>query len=618
MQQQQQQQQQLQAALVGILGELKSERTFGGKANNIDRKSIGGPPDWDSAQEHGFTEWQIKLTAWLVNQDERAMDWLNMARDSPGQIGTANLDRHNFENDQVRDSCKKLNAMLYNILVTKLRGEAFNIVTSVRDGCGFEGWRLLTKRYQPRTPATKRALLKSIFNMKSAKKVEEIENNLLKVEEIFTRYETMSDNTLPEDIKTVILIELCTPDLKEHLEFSSKDVSYKETREAVMAYVERKRSDPFLAMEVGNQEKSVTEEYTTFWSTDGNASGENPEVNYWGWKGKGGGGPKGKGKGHWKGGPKGSGQPKGGGAPDKGGGKGKGGKAAEFQGNCHWCGKWGHPANRCADKDVYMEWVRSVNGKGGVKEPTPQEAYGVGCQHPSESQGGVSSLETPERSMLICSVGKSQVKVQNRFAVLESQDEDVGGTVTSGAGEREVDPRGTAVPEKKKLPETWQPVQAKRWTKKLEINSFERDLPSQVNSVGGDQYMEITIDSGAAENVMPERMAPKVPVQYSEEQAAGVVYTAANGEIMPNRGKKLVPFTTTEGQHKMANMQVTDVNRVLMSVAKVCDAGHSVLFTRAGGVITNLQSGEETKFRRENNVYRMTVKLDNAGFPRQG
>ena len=100
--------------------------------------------------------------------------------------------------------------------------------------------------------------------------------------------------------------------------------------------------------------------------------------------------------------------------------------------------------------------------------------------------------------------------------------------------------------------------------------------------------MEITIDSGAAENVMPERMAPKVPVQYSEEQAAGVVYTAANGEIMPNRGKKMVPFITKEGQHKMADMQVTDVNRVLMSVAKVCDAGHSVLFTKTGRVIKNL------------------------------
>ena len=77
--------------------------------------------------------------------------------------------------------------MLYNILVTKLRGEAFNIASSVRDACGLEAWRLVMKRYEPRTPGTKRALLKSLFNMKAARKVEEIEKNLLRVEEIYSR-----------------------------------------------------------------------------------------------------------------------------------------------------------------------------------------------------------------------------------------------------------------------------------------------------------------------------------------------------------------------------------------------------------------------------------------------
>ena len=113
-------------------------------------------------------------------------------------------------------------------------------------------------------------------------------------------------------------------------------------------------------------------------------------------------------------------------------------------------------------------------------------------------------METPERTMLICNVGKSKVTVHNRFAALGGQDEEEDGTVTLGAGGHETDPQGWAVPEKKKLPETWQPVRAKRWTKKQEINSFERDLPSQVNSVGDDHYMEITIDSGADDSPKEE------------------------------------------------------------------------------------------------------------------
>ena len=55
-----------------------------------------------------------------------------------------------------------------------------------------------------------------------------------------------------------------------------------------------------------------------------------------------------------------------------------------------------------------------------------------------------------------------------------------------------------------------------------------------------------------------------------------------------------------------------------MSVAKICDAGHTVMFREDGGVIRNNKTGEETKFRRENNVYRMTVKLNEKGFARQG
>ena len=37
-----------------------------------------------------------------------------------------------------------------------------------------------------------------------------------------------------------------------------------------------------------------------------------------------------------------------------------------------------------------------------------------------------------------------------------------------------------------------------------------------------------------------------------------------------------------------------------------------------GEVIRNNKTGDETKFRRENNVYRMTVMLHEEGFARQG
>ena len=483
--------------------------------------------------------------------------------------------------------------MLYNLLVAKLRGEAFNIVSSVRDGSGYEAWRLIMKRYEPRTPGTKRALLKTIFNMKPAKKVEEIEKNVLRLEEIFNRYEVMSKEALAEDIKTVIMIELCTPELKEHLEFNIKDVSYKETREAIMAYVERKRRDPITAMEVGNHEY---EDHIDWWGTSANeyTHQDEEELNYNGysWKGKGPySGPswKGKGKGPSKGTPKGTPYSKGFGK-DKGG-KGKG-KKGGFQGDCHWCGKWGHTASRCPEKDGYMEWIRS--GKGFGKDQQ-QETNQLQQDHPEPWQvkgNPVAALDTPGRFVDICNVVKHFPKLHNRFSVLGEDDQE----------------------------EMFQAAKARRWEKKrCDISSVEpaSSKKRELNHLSADDFMELTIDSGAGENVMPAYLAPNTPIRHSPEQDAGVVYTAANGETMPNRGRKVVRVTTQEGQQKAMNMQVTDVNRALMSVARICDAGHTVLFKSDGGIIRNNTSGEETSFRRENNVYRMTVKVNEADFARQ-
>ena len=352
-------------------------KTKGGK---IDTKSIGGAPEWDSMKEEGFQEWNIQIKAWLVNQDPRALGWLKTATGVEETVETKDYDTQEFADDMTRMDCKKL------------KGEAFNIVSGVHDGCGLEAWRLLRKRYEPRTPATKRALLKTIFNMKAAKKVEEIEKNFLEFEDIFTRYETMANKKVPEDIKTVIMMELCTPDLKENLEFNLKDVGYEETREAVMAYVERKRIDPITAMEIGNHENDHYENAGGWWGGDVNEDnyGDNEEnyhqeVNYSGYGSKGYGLKgkgynclaKGKGKSVGKGG--GGGKTDGfneGGGKGKGG-KGKGGQKGEFQGTCHWCGKWGHTASRCSDKGAYMECVRGGNGPANHSQETAKETYNL-------------------------------------------------------------------------------------------------------------------------------------------------------------------------------------------------------------------------------------------------
>ena len=309
------------------------------------------------------------------------------------------------------------------------------------------------KRYEPRTPATKRALLKTIFNMKAAKKVEEIEKNLLKLEDIFTRYETMANNKLPEDVKTVIMMERCTPDLEESLEFNLKDVGYKETREAVMAYVERKRRDPITPMEVGNHENDDYENVGHWWGGDvnednygDNEENQHQEVNYSGY------GSKGyalkdkeynylakeKGKSVGKGG--GGGKT---GGFNKGGGKGKGGKKAKEgrKGSSKELvtGVESGVTQRAGAATRTPTWSASAaqNGPANHSQETAKETAKETYNLQNEDEEGwrtvggpLSSLDKAPGFVNVCSLHanyrKNFPKLQNRFdSLFETQDEDL-------------------------------------------------------------------------------------------------------------------------------------------------------------------------------------------------
>ena len=281
--------------------------------------------------------------------------------------------------------------------------------------------------------------------------------------------------------------------------------------------------------------------------------------------------------------------------------KGKGKKGA-FQGECHWCGQWGHPASRCPDKDSYMEWVRS--GKGHGKHQVNFLHEHPHAQPVPEDEGHfVATLESDNRYVDISNLDKHFPKLSNRFAALSQDDVDY--SVPMKVGPCSV----TNTTNGQRKPRT-------RWERKLEIGAVGVCQKVEVSHLGKTGHMDLTIDSGAGENVMPGHLAPNTPVTESTE--SGTMYTAANGDMMPNRGCKRVKVRTQEGQLRTMNMQVTDVNRALLSVAKICDTGHTVTFTSEGGTIRNTKSGEETKFRRENNVYRLAVQLSEQGFPRQG
>ena len=137
----------------------------------------------------------------------------------------------------------------------------------------------------------------------------------------------------------------------------------------------------------------------------------------------------------------------------------------------------------------------------------------------------------------------------------------------------------------------------------------------------GDEYIEATVDSGAAESVMHRRQGKRCRLRPSTGSKNGFEYVSAAGKVIADEGEKLVRVETENGQECCLTMQLTAVNKALLSVSKICDAGHTVYFNKAEGTITHAETGQNIHFRRIDGVYRIRFKVLGDGsldFQRRG
>jgi hypothetical protein len=120
----------------------------------------------------------------------------------------------------------------------------------------------------------------------------------------------------------------------------------------------------------------------------------------------------------------------------------------------------------------------------------------------------------------------------------------------------------------------------------------------------------ITVDSGAADNVLPRRILRKgMKMRQSEASRLGVHYVAANGARIPNEGEVDFGFEDKDGKAHSWVFQIAEVNKVLASVSALVDSNHRVTFDKDDktGVdlsfITNKITGQSIRMRRDRNVW---------------
>ena len=105
--------------------------------------------------------------------------------------------------------------------------------------------------------------------------------------------------------------------------------------------------------------------------------------------------------------------------------------------------------------------------------------------------------------------------------------------------------------------------------------------------------------------VIPSDWLKWFVLEASEGSKRGQKFIAATGQGIKNEGQRTVKFSTDDGKRRRMTFQVAQVNKILASVAGICDNGNEVTFTATGGRIVSIRNGRITKFRRHGNVYVM-------------
>ena len=111
--------------------------------------------------------------------------------------------------------------------------------------------------------------------------------------------------------------------------------------------------------------------------------------------------------------------------------------------------------------------------------------------------------------------------------------------------------------------------------------------PNNVEVITDNEWeeTEMGVDNGASDTVVDPDMIPNIAIEDGDQKRRGTTYEIATGELIPNLGeKRFVGVTENEVMMRLI-ARVADVNNPLLSVRKMLQSGHLVVFVAPGATL---------------------------------
>ena len=94
----------------------------------------------------------------------------------------------------------------------------------------------------------------------------------------------------------------------------------------------------------------------------------------------------------------------------------------------------------------------------------------------------------------------------------------------------------------------------------------------------------------------------------------GVRYEVADGTLIPNLGEKKFIAVNDSGVARHKKAQVCDVNKALLAVHRVVQAGNRVVFSASGSFVQDEQAGETMPLEERGGMCMLKLWVTAQGF----
>ena len=125
-----------------------------------------------------------------------------------------------------------------------------------------------------------------------------------------------------------------------------------------------------------------------------------------------------------------------------------------------------------------------------------------------------------------------------------------------------------------------------------------------------DLEFEVALDSGAVIHVCSLTDCPGYVLGESPGSKRGQAFLLGDRGTIPNLGQKSLNLCDSEGNDVRSIFQTAAVTRPLMSVGRICDEGHEVLFNNVAAVVRDSSGDEICRLTRQaGGLYVAKMKL---------